>query len=104
MRGGWVCILTNKPDGSLYVGVTADLAQRLTAHREGRGSRHAHRYNLDKLVLAEPYSTMPEAIAREKQLKAWRREWKLMLIRQTNPGWDDLSAHVIDASFSSASS
>jgi len=92
--GGWVYILTNKPLGALYIGVTADLSQRLVAHDEGRGSKHVKAYNLDKLVLAEPYPTIEEAIAREKQLKAWKRVWKLRLISEANPDWNDLSPMI----------
>jgi len=89
--GGWVYILTNKPFGSLYTGVTSDLAARLSTHREGRGSRHAKAYNLDKLVHVEPFDEIADAIAREKQLKGWKRVGKLRLISEANPDWDDLS-------------
>lgn len=88
--GGWTYILANKPFGVLYVGVTADLATRLTAHREGHGSDFVKRFNCHRLVLVEPHATIEEAIAREKALKNWRRDWKLRLIAEANPGWDDL--------------
>lgn len=90
--------MTNKPRGVLYIGVTADLAARLTQHREGKVSAFCSRYNLHRLVLAERHETILEAIAREKALKAWQREWKIALIEQANPSWADLGEHVAQAS------
>ena len=90
MRGGFVYIMTNKPHGVLYTGVTADFAARAVQHREGTGSKFCRRYNCDKLVLVEPYPTIEEAIAREKAIKAWPRLWKLQLIHAANPTWEDL--------------
>ena len=89
-RGGWTYIMTNKPGGRLYIGVTADLAARVMQHRDGTGSSHCRKYNLTRLVHAEEHPTMPEAIAREKAMKAWKREWKVTLIEQANPEWADL--------------
>lgn len=86
MRGGWVYIMTNRRDGVLYVGVTADLARRVAQHRAKEGSRFCRKYNLTRLVLAEPYPTIEEAIAREKAMKEWRRAWKIELIEKSNPG------------------
>ena len=90
MTGGWTYILTNKPFGVLYVGVTADIAERMMAHREGRGSDFAKRFNCTRLVHVEHHSSIVDAIAREKALKNWRRDWKLRLIADANPEWDDL--------------
>ena len=90
MRGGWVYIMTNKPGGVLYIGVCADIAARIAQHRDGTGSKFCRRYNLTRLVLAEPYPTIEEAIARETAMKEWQRAWKIELIEQTNPAWDDL--------------
>ena len=92
-KGGYVYILTNRPDGTLYIGVTADLEKRLSEHRLGISSGFAHRYNLDKLVHYERFDEIALAIAREKQLKAWRRDWKIALIETANPDWLDLSAN-----------
>ena len=92
--GGWTYILTNKPFGVLYVGVTADLVARLTAHREGRGSDFVKRFHCNRLVLIEPHATIEEAIGREKALKNWRRHWKLRLIAETNPERDDLFPRI----------
>jgi putative endonuclease len=95
MMGGWTYIMTNKPMGVLYVGVTADIAARVSAHREGRGASFVRRFNCTMLVLAEPHATIEEAIAREKALKNWPRAWKLRLIAEQNPGWDDLWEVII---------
>ncbi|HWI85712.1 MAG TPA: GIY-YIG nuclease family protein [Sphingomonas sp.] len=94
-RGGWTYIMTNKPRGTLYVGVTADLSARITQHRDGRGSAFCKRYNLTNLVLAEPHTTIEGAIMREKALKAWQRAWKIRLIEEANPDWRDLSDHLL---------
>ena len=95
MLGGYVYIMTNKPFGVLYTGVTADMAARAFQHREGTGSKFCRRYNCDKLVLVEQYLTIEEAIAREKAIKAWRRLWKLELIQAANPNWDDLYEQLL---------
>ena len=90
MKGGWVYIMTNRPSGTLYIGVTADLAARVAQHRAGTGSSYCRRYNLKRLVYAEPYPTIDEAIAREKAMKAWQRAWKVQAIEAVNPDWADL--------------
>jgi putative endonuclease len=90
MTGGYAYIVTNKPFGILYIGVTADIAERMTAHREGRGSAFCRKWDLKRLVLIEPHPTIEEAIVREKALKNWARAWKLRLIAEINPQWDDL--------------
>jgi putative endonuclease len=89
-RGGWVYIMADRYRGTLYIGVTSDLAARVWAHREGRGSKFCSRYGLKKLVYAEEAPTIVEAIAREKAMKKWNRAWKIALIEQANPEWDDL--------------
>ncbi|OYW86631.1 MAG: excinuclease ABC subunit C [Sphingobium sp. 32-64-5] len=90
MRGGWTYILTNKPNGVLYIGVTSDLAVRMMQHRAGTGSSFCRKYGLKRLVLAELHDSIDIAIAREKALKAWHRAWKIRLIEESNPDWDDL--------------
>ncbi|HYJ53799.1 MAG TPA: GIY-YIG nuclease family protein [Allosphingosinicella sp.] len=90
MKGGWVYIMTNKPHGVLYTGVCADVVERVAQHRAGTGSTFCKRYNLTRLVYAEHYPTIDEAIRREKAIKEWRRAWKLRLIVEANPTWDDL--------------
>jgi putative endonuclease len=95
MKGGWVYIMTNKPNGVLYIGVTADLTARVYQHRTGRGSAFCRKYNLRRLVHAEPYPTIEEAIAREKAMKEWHRPWKVRLIEQSNPAWNDLWKSIL---------
>ncbi len=99
MKGGWVYIMTNSPCGTLYIGVTADLPARIVQHRDGEGSGFCRRYGLTRLVYCEPHERIDDAIAREKAMKAWKRQWKVRLIEQANPGWDDLFDHLIEASF-----
>lgn len=89
-RGGWTYIMTNKPRGVLYIGVTADLAARVMQHRNGTGSAFCRKYNLTRLVHTEQHGEITDAIAREKALKAWKRSWKIDLIEQANPEWHDL--------------
>ena len=93
-RGGYTYIMASRPFGTLYIGVAADIHVRLAQHRDGSGSRFCRRYGIDRLVLVELHATIEEAIVREKQLKNWRREWKLALIEAANPGWEDLSRHL----------
>ena len=88
---GWVYILANRRNGALYTGVTADLAQRVRQHKAGEGSAFARKHGLTKLVHAEPFDDIRDAILREKRLKKWRRAWKLSLIERGNPDWRDLS-------------
>ena len=89
MRGGWVYMLANRYRGTIYTGVTAGLARRILQHRERTGSRFASRYGADRLVYAEPHGTIEAAIAREKAIKKWRRQWKIELIESQNPDWHD---------------
>ena len=86
-RGGHIYIMTNKPRGVLYIGVTADLAARVAQHRSGTGSAFCRKYGLTRLVLAEAHDDIVAAIGREKALKAWKREWKIRLIEESNPQW-----------------
>ena len=89
-RGGWVYIMTNKPFGTLYIGVTSYLAARVWQHRKGRGSEFCRRHGLMMLVYAERHERIEDAIAREKAMKAWKRNWKLRQIMDMNPEWRDL--------------
>lgn len=88
--GGGVYIMTNAPHGTLYIGVTADLAARVFAHRERSGSEFCRKHGLTWLVYTERHETITDAIAREKAMKRWKRQWKLKLIRRDNPDWLDL--------------
>jgi putative endonuclease len=92
MRNGYVYILASKRNGTLYIGVTNNLAARVYAHREGVASTFTRRYGVTMLVWYEEYPTVPLAIQRETSLKRWKREWKIALIEKINPNWDDLAA------------
>ena len=90
MVGGWVYIVTNRPNGTLYVGVTADLPRRVHEHRSKSVEGFSKRYGLTRLVYAERHEHIQDAIRREKTIKGWRRAWKVRLIHGVNPDWDDL--------------
>ncbi len=90
MRRPCTYILTNRSNHLFYIGVTGDLAARMVQHRTGKGSAHCRRYNIHKLVHAEFHATMADAIAREKALKEWHRDWKRRLVNENNPAWTDL--------------
>ena len=90
MRGGWVYILTNRPNGILYTGVARDLPRRIWQHREGFSPGFTRRYGLRRLVWCEYHDTIKGAIQREKNMKHWPRTWKVRLILAVNPKWDDL--------------
>lgn len=87
----FVYILTNKANRALYIGVTNDLSRRMYEHKNALINGFTKKYHINKLVYNECFSTMKDAILREKQLKAWRREKKNALIESTNPSWDELS-------------
>ena len=90
-RYGYVYIMTNRKNGTLYVGVTSDVYRRIHEHKTGAGDGFAKRYSLHTLVYIEQYRFITEAIAREKQLKAGRRKMKIDLIETINPEWKDLA-------------
>jgi putative endonuclease len=88
----YVYILASSRHGTLYIGVTNNLRIRLEQHRSGRGSEFVKKYGVHRLVVhVETFALPQEAIAREKQLKNWRRNWKTRLIEEGNPDWSDLS-------------
>ena len=86
MKRSFVYILTNKYRTTFYIGVTADLERRILEHIEEKGSVFTEKYNLKDLIYFEEFNNIDQAIAREKQLKNWHKEWKLNLIKETNPG------------------
>ncbi|HKX80554.1 MAG TPA: GIY-YIG nuclease family protein [Novosphingobium sp.] len=94
-RGGWVYIMADRYRGTIYVGVTADLPQRIFQHREGTGSDFCRRYGLTRLVWAERGDTIEDCIAHEKRIKRWRREWKFALVERGNPDWANLYALLV---------
>jgi putative endonuclease len=95
VMAAWTYIVTNRPQGVLYIGVTTDLAARIWQHRNGAGSSFCRRYGLTRLVLAEEHAAVLDAIAREKALKAWRRAWKIELIERANPTWHDMFERIL---------
>jgi len=91
-----VYILASKRNGTLYIGVTSDLVKRVSEHKAGTTGGFTNRYRVHNLVYFEFHSDMRSAITREKQLKKWRRAWKLKLIEETNPGWNDLWREFVE--------
>ena len=91
MKQPCVYILASREYGTLYIGVTSDLIARIYQHRTGTTQGFTSRYCVYRLVRFELFATMPEAIAREKQLKRWHRQWKINLIESENPQWVDLA-------------
>ena len=94
MAGYFVYILTNKPRGTLYVGVTNDLVRRIHEHREEAVPGFTKTYGLKQLVHFENYDTPVLAIQREKNIKHWPRAWKLDLVNSSNPQWRDLYTDI----------
>jgi putative endonuclease len=90
----FVYILASRKYGTLYIGVTNNLRTRLNQHRSGRGSGFVKKYCVHRLVHVEEFALPQEAIAREKQLKNWHRDWKIRLIEENNPDWSDLSGLI----------
>ena len=86
----WVYIMASGRNGTLYVGVTNNLARRVHEHRQGTVDSFTDRYNVKTLAYAEPHDDIRDAIAQEKRMKRWPRSWKLDLIERDNPDWRDL--------------
>jgi putative endonuclease len=89
MKSGWTYIMTNRPNGTLYVGVTNDIVRRAYEHQTGAISGFTKRYRLHSLVYFESHDDIRSAIQREKNIKEWPRAWKTRLITHTNPEWRD---------------
>jgi putative endonuclease len=94
MKQPCVYLLASRRNGTLYVGVTSNLVQRVWQHREGQAEGFTRRYGIKTLVWYELHDTMETAFAREKAIKEWKRAWKLALIEKTNPQWRDLYAEI----------
>lgn len=94
MKQPCVYVLASRRNGTLYVGVTSGLMGRVWQHKNGQGSRFTARYKVRTLVWFEAHHTMENAITREKQIKEWRRAWKIELIEKANPEWRDLYADL----------
>ncbi len=86
-----VYILASSKHGTLYIGVTNNIRQRLELHRSGHGSEFVKKHQIHHLVYLEEYQSPEDAILREKQLKKWNRDWKIRLIESENPSWSDRS-------------
>lgn len=97
----FVYILASKKNGTLYIGVTNNLERRTLQHKSKETKSFTEKYNVNKLVYFEESQDVNEAIAREKQLKNWHRQWKINLIEQDNPEWNDLYTVSIDSETSS---
>lgn len=95
MKSYYVYILASKENGTLYIGVTNNLARRLEEHKAGVSEGFTKKYNVRSLVYYEQTGSIEAAIAREKQLKNWHRKWKLDLINKANPEWKDLARELV---------
>ena len=97
MKHPAVYIMASQRNGTLYTGVTTNLLQRVWQHREGLVEGFTCQYGVKTLVWYEQHDRMETAIAREKAIKKWNRSWKLRLVEQTNPNWQDLWPSIIGA-------
>lgn len=95
MKRFYVYLLASKKYGVLYIGVTSDLIRRVFEHKEGLYEGFTKKYFIHHLVYFEEHATAEAAIIREKQLKKWNREWKVRLIEERNPEWNDLYASIV---------
>ena len=95
MKQPAVYILASQRNGTLYIGVTSDLIQRVWQHKEGLVEGFTKTYGVKMLVWYEQHETMESAISKEKAMKKWLREWKLKAIEQSNPEWNDLWPEII---------
>jgi putative endonuclease len=91
----YVYILASKPNGTLYIGVTSDLIRRIYEHKNKIVDGFTSKYNVDRLVYFEAGTDAEGAISREKELKRWRRSWKIQLIGSKNPSWKDLYPQLL---------
>lgn len=91
MKTFYVYILTNRPYGTLYVGVTSNLAKRIEEHKSKEVPGFTEKYDLTRLVYAEEFPTAEEALSAEKRIKRWKRQWKIDLVEKSNPRWEELS-------------
>ena len=97
MKSPCVYILASKKNGTMYVGVISDLVRRVSEHRNGEVAGFTQQYGVKLLVYFEMHATMTDAILREKQIKKWRRAWKLELIQRDNADWRDLHPDIVGA-------
>jgi putative endonuclease len=90
----WVYILASQIGGTLYIGVTNNLVRRVYEHRMGLIEGFTKQYGVHRLVYFEQFDDIEQAILREKRLKSWKRAWKIQLIEENNPNWDDLYPRI----------
>ena len=95
MKQYYVYILASKKDGVLYIGVTSDLIGRTWQHKEAVVKGFSEKYWVKKLVYFEVHQEIEQAITREKQMKKWNRDWKIRLIEENNPDWNDLYETIV---------
>lgn len=95
MKEAYVYILANKKYGTMYVGVTSNLVKRIYEHKNNIIEGFTQRYDVKKLVYFEATSSITDAILREKQLKKWNRAWKIRIIEEFNPTWEDLYNNIV---------
>jgi len=95
MKSFFVYILASKRNGTLYIGVTSNLIKRINEHKSDAVAGFTSKYKIHDLVYFEALQTAEDAITREKQLKAWKRDWKVQLIEKNNPNWEDLYYKLI---------
>ena len=95
MNSYWIYILASKRNGALYVGVTSDLCRRIYEHKQKLIDGFAKKYNITQLVYTEEFQNINDAIHREKCIKKWNRAWKLKLIEDQNPNWEDLYESIL---------
>jgi putative endonuclease len=87
---GYVCIMASRRNGTIYIGVTSDLPKRVEQHRKGSIEGFTTKYGCNRLVWFEMHDDIEQARQRELQMKEWKRQWKLRLIEELNPDWNDL--------------
>ena len=95
IEAAYVYILASQPYGTLYVGVTSDLVKRVWEHKSGLVEGFSRKYDVKRLVWYEQRASIVEAIAREKRIKRWHRDWKVNLVQAINPNWDDLYEKIV---------
>jgi putative endonuclease len=95
MSGGWAYIMTNRRNGTLYIGTTVNLARRVWEHRQGVAEGFTKRYGLRRLVYAERHDDILAAKQREMNIKHWPRAWKVRLTHRENPDWEDLFERLL---------
>ena len=98
-KAGYVYIMANRKNGTIYVGVTSDLAKRIYEHREGLVAGFTKRHGCKLLVWFESFEDIQQARQRELQMKEWKRAWKIRLIEQRNLDWNDLYPTLFDVGF-----